>query len=701
MMKSYVLLASVVALSLFACSKKDPAPIPPDEPTPEEVITEVTTKLSKADSLSNFTNALKDLELTQEEVKDGVTIFAPLNDAEATPETMAIKRNHQAANGKVMAAPRQLAATSETSEASDIILKDHIVKGILKFADLTNNKILTALSGKQLKVTRIGDDLWINGVYVGGIEIATTDNQVVYATKMSLTGTVIEDVASPTTLQVTVYDATKWTVDKPKGEVAASADVILYHSREDYAIDKIAYQAQTNTDGIATFTDIPAGTYYIEVSQGDNSNILSESLEPINGVYTGYAIAGIFQSQSDLEGAAQQKNMELGNFKWRDLNGDGRIDTLDKTAIPYETGHVIDGTVKTAEILIGKIANVTPVMTEAQFDAAFSFIANKVSLWHAQFAVLDANFTDQVALDSLREIQSLYAGASQFALQANSPIVNALWTTGYQAIASLNDLETNVATMQNKQLATAKIKALRGYVYLQLHTYYGSIPLMQTADQVSNPQNNNPDAVMQFIGTELDAAANVLPAKSTDKKDLTSTAAKLLRARLALLEKDYAKAKTLTASIIDGGQYTLATTTNIYLPNSNEIIWDQYSSTMPAVYRHFFFYRPTLPYIRLTEAYLINTEANLKLSSSAATTFNMLLQRRGLPTVGTVTSNDLQTRWVIELQCEGLTFPAMLRWGTAANKLGYKGFVLPKHASLPIPQQAIDQNPGIMQNPGY
>lgn len=687
-MKSYLLIACAVAFCVSGC-KKDPVPEPPVLPTPDEVITEVTNALSKADTLSNFMNALKSLELSQDDVADGLTIFAPLNNAEGEPALSAKKPN------------RQMATAAAESDAAEMVVKDHVVKGVLKFADLTNDKILTALSGKQLKITRVKDSLWVNGTYVGGVELAATDNQVVYATKQSLTGTTVNDVATPTTFQITVYDATQWTVDKPKGVLAPAVDVVLYRSREDYATDKPAHQAKTSDNGVATFINIPAGTYYIEVSKDDKSNILSESMEPIDGVYTGYGIMGIFQSQSEIEEAALQKNSVPGNFRWIDVNSDGLIDTLDKTSIPYESGRVVDGMVKTVEVLMGKVANVVPVMTEDQFNSAFSNIASSVSLWQAEFAVLDANLSDQVDTDTIPALRSSYTGVSRFAFQPNTPIIHKLWTKGYEAITALNNLAEDVAAMQDKQLAIAKIKALRAFIYLTLHTYYGAIPLIQTADQLSNLRNTDEAAVKQFIAAELESAATVLPAKSNDRKALTSTAARLLWARLALLEKDYARAKTLTESIINESQYTLATSNAIYTSNGAEIILENYSAALPAVFRDYFFNRATLPYIRLTEVYLINVEANLQTGGQAAAPFNMLLQRRGLPTVNTVTVNEFRERWVAELRREGLTFPALLRWETAADKLGYKGFVMPKHENLPIPQQVVDQNSGILQNPGY
>ena len=76
-------------------------------------------------------------------------------------------------------------------------MRHHIIKGIYKLIDLTDGKILTGLSGKQLKVTRIGNDIWINGVRIGGKEILSTNNEVVYTVNANFSGTSIVTVISP------------------------------------------------------------------------------------------------------------------------------------------------------------------------------------------------------------------------------------------------------------------------------------------------------------------------------------------------------------------------------------------------------------------------------------------------------------------------------------------------------------------------
>src|SRR3546814_15856750 len=79
-MRSILTLVAIAACITTACKDETPEPEKQDEkPGPKEVITEITSELSEADSISSFVTALKSIKLTQEEVSQGLTVFAPLN----------------------------------------------------------------------------------------------------------------------------------------------------------------------------------------------------------------------------------------------------------------------------------------------------------------------------------------------------------------------------------------------------------------------------------------------------------------------------------------------------------------------------------------------------------------------------------------------------------------------------------------------
>jgi TonB-linked SusC/RagA family outer membrane protein len=91
-------------------------------------------------------------------------------------------------------------------------------------------------------------------------------------------------------------------------------------------------------------TDIGAGNPYVQFSEATyqnlNNNVGSLTREvvgyPIHGFW-GYKTNGIFQTQSDVQnykstnGTVIQPDAQPGDFRWKDVNGDGTIDENDVT----------------------------------------------------------------------------------------------------------------------------------------------------------------------------------------------------------------------------------------------------------------------------------------------------------------------------------------------------------------------------------
>src|SRR5690606_76408 len=163
------------------------------------------------------------------------------------------------------------------------VLKDHIVKGVIKLADLTNDRILTSLSGKELKVSRVGNKVWINGIQIGSDAIGATDDQVVYTVKALLSGTSVDDELQTTSLEVVVREASECAPDRPSGTRAKGGTVWLYTSQQDYANNLVAYEAEVDS-GKALFNEIAAGTYLIKVEKGDKHNLFYSDVDVHHGV---------------------------------------------------------------------------------------------------------------------------------------------------------------------------------------------------------------------------------------------------------------------------------------------------------------------------------------------------------------------------------------------------------------------------------
>lgn len=131
-----------------------------------------------------------------------------------------------------------------------------------------------------------------------------------------------------------------------------------------------------------------------------------------------------------------------------------------------------------------------------------------------------------------------------------------------------------------------------------------------------------------------------------------------------------------------------------------------------------------VPALRYADVLLLHAEAIMNINgggpqnrttpvAAAASSFNLVRERAGLPAISAPTFNDLIYERKVELAFEGgdRHFD-LVRWGLAAevyNSIPAEGnykpkrtFETPKHNLLPYPQQEIDNSNGtITQNPGY
>ena len=138
-------------------------------------------------------------------------------------------------------------------------------------------------------------------------------------------------------------------------------------------------------------------------------------------------------------------------------------------------------------------------------------------------------------------------------------------------------------------------------------------------------------------------------------------------------------------------------------------------------------YGSNLRIIRYSDVLLMAAEANLLASPADVTTalgqINQVRNRVSLPSLSTLSLNDIKLERRLELSFEGCRYQDLVRWGDAKNVLkdqgksvptgkringvlqyntnSAAGFVAPKNNMFPIPFNEISSNPNVKQNPGY
>lgn len=126
---------------------------------------------------------------------------------------------------------------------------------------------------------------------------------------------------SSTTIEVTVKDGNSWSISNTSLSIVSGATVYFYATQADVTNNTPQYTAATDATGVVKIPVNFQTQYFLLVQKGSAKNL-----------YNGYLITGIFQSQSDIQASAFQVPAPvIGGLKFGDLNGDGKIDSNDKT----------------------------------------------------------------------------------------------------------------------------------------------------------------------------------------------------------------------------------------------------------------------------------------------------------------------------------------------------------------------------------
>jgi hypothetical protein len=653
---------------MAACKKNDHQQV-----TATSLTQTVSAQLSKADSLSSFNSFFKQMTFSDGDVAAGVTIFAIPNSAIGT-----------------------WTVTAAGMLPDSSIMQDYVVKGIIKPADLVNNKSLTTLSGKTLTVTVSGDTVRVNGVIIRQIPFASGDGFMIYVAQR------LYNTAAPLTF--TVWDATKWAAGKPSGELSAQATVSLYNTKQDYASGaKAAYTATTDNNGVATFGAVKSGQYYVVAVKGGISSVLNQFNSLHNGVYLGYAA---LNTQLDAN----------GNYTWRDVNADGIIDQNDIVELPYTTATASKDAPATISLTMGyafkPIQDITVMMNKA--NAIYSSLRPT----YENLVLIDGMMSDDAGCD----VSNDYCVFDNFTFLPTTNILSQVWNNAYfDNIAALNYILRDIPGLSvsddQKKVLTAQARGVRGYIYMQLLSYFGNVPIHTDLATTFFPYitQPTPDSVFNYIINDLTAAAADLPVTLPGgKQGLNKYGAMSLLARAYLYHRDYAKVLTYTSQIINSGAYSLAAS-NSWLVNTgiSETIWEPgfsaIGNTTSWYYNSTAFPGITVsqcPVMRIGLVYLMDADAQIQMSNWAAVSQDLgpLRSRDGLSTATITNTSDamaaLVETWQKDAYRQGDRFINLQRWGMAPAILTPKGYRF-SNSLLPIPQLFMNRYATLRQNPGY
>jgi hypothetical protein len=337
------------------------------------------------------------------------------------------------------------------------------------------------------------------------------------------------------------------------------------------------------------------------------------------------------------------------------------------------------------------------LVTEADINDTLMYCYSKLSEYNEFLYLFDAVYSNTFPAPDV-SWTDIY---NHTPLSDNAKILM-LWSKAFDIIYKTNlviqSSEIVITDQQTHDQIIAQAKAIRAYLYSNLVNWFGPVPIEEGTTEGVIPRAMI-DEVLSLIKQDALEASQSLPASWSipDKFRIPRFFANALLSRAYQYTNSYTEALNPTQEIINSGMYALSAEINNFTSASTEIFlgFDKGNNTE---FNNFFDKGSYVPVIRYTESFLVAAEASFFSGNTTAAInyINLLNIRRGLPTVTSLTSDELFQHWNTELVKEGNTFITLKRFGKALNLVQS-----PHRLVLPVPQFFIISNPYLTQNPGY
>ncbi len=399
---AYYLLGIFSLCLLNACSDEDnPTPEPPPSKGQEEVQKIVEVLKESNPEVSQFVEILEKVNVA-DLTQDELTVFAVKNTSTASR-----------------------AAVLDTAS-----IKNHIVKGRYAKEDLTDGSTLTSISNETLYVTRTENDVQINGVKIEGNAIPA-GNSYVYVVPE-----VIPMIEAPATYKHQTTIIVKELIAKNYPSLPLLAEVTI--EAKDGSNQPVG-TFKTNTEGSVVISH-NCDTLIYRLQKTDYADLND-----------GWIYAGTLD--------------ENGNYMYKDLNGDAKLDINDK------------------------VNNI-----EWPYQVIYEKDAQEVNSIHEHFMVpLDKTEEVSRILDQtwaaytqnrLELNKQLLTGEGGFSYNDVAVVSERYWDAVIQTRMSLTELQTTlVEAGEETSPLFEEISMKLQEVNINFYEYYGQVPFYSAEEE--------------------------------------------------------------------------------------------------------------------------------------------------------------------------------------------------------------------------
>ena len=291
-------------------------------------------------------------------------------------------------------------------------------------------------------------------------------------------------------------------------------------------------------------------------------------------------------------------------------------------------------------------------------------------------------------------------------IRSSESNIHDCWINSYQAMNRIASLYR--ADAMYRAVYSPYLNVYRDLCYYQMLIWWGGVVVMPNAGfgSYADPSRTSESSILQMLEEELVEAIRNLDEKkcvafATNANDalfVSKDVARILLAKVYMYQQKWAAASDLLQKVVDKNIYSMEKVPTKYTSESKDLILALMFGIGSRASRVNVDGSPeeVVPIMTTTDVKLLYAECQIHLGNNAKASkyISEVDNVNGISGTSVSVEGIKQLRKSLKLQDY---FAFLKRNGLAMKELGLEKYQL----LLPIPQNGIDMNPNLTQNPGY
>lgn len=291
-------------------------------------------------------------------------------------------------------------------------------------------------------------------------------------------------------------------------------------------------------------------------------------------------------------------------------------------------------------------------------------------------------------------------------ISSSEPNINNCWRYSYQALNRIAMLYR--ADAMYRAVYSPYLNVYRDLCYYQMLIWWGGVVVVPNAgfESYADPSRTSESSILQMLEEELVEAIRNLDEKkcvafATNANDalfVSKDVARILLAKVYMYQQKWAAASNLLQQVVDKNIYSMEKVPTKYTSENKDLILALKFGNESRASRVYVDGSPekVVPIMTSTDVKLLYAECEIHLGNNAKASkyISEVDNVNGISGTSVSVEGIKQLRKSLKLQDY---FAFLKRNGLAMKELGLEKYQL----LLPIPQNEINMNPNMTQNPGY